>query len=74
MEVVAVDEPGAERVVQVHAALKRAVEAEIARVVVLDDEQAVVPRVPRLADVNPPPPSPTSAGSSLRGVRTSRSR
>ena len=50
MEVVAVGEPRPHRVVEVHPALERAVEAEIARVLVVDDEEAVVARVACVAD------------------------
>ena len=50
LQVVAVREARGERPLQVHPALERAVEAEVARRAVLDDEQAVVARVACLAD------------------------
>ena len=67
VEVVAVEEPRAEGIVEVHAALERAVEAQVARRLVLDDEETVVAGVTRLPDGEP-------AGDErdLRGVELAR--
>ena len=57
VEVVRVEEPRSVRVGQPHPALERVVEPEVARVVVVGDDQPVVLRVPRLADVEAVAPS-----------------
>ena len=53
MEVVAVEEPRAEGILEVHAALERAVEAQIARCLVFDDEETVIAGVTRFPDGEP---------------------